>query len=230
QKALRLQREGLRIADRLESAANDDPETLAEVDILREGLHDQNIFHAANMSRDDGTLFEGLGVLSSSNSHLDPFYIADKSRRARKRIAPLLTQIQPGRGECWRLVTLTIPTLVGVDLGTVIKVVQAAWSLLRKRKWWIARVRAGVKSVEFTLGDETKLREERRDWNSEKDGYHVHLHLLLLSSWIDGSRLGKEGTDCLRRAGARENVPMEVGTSHGRAVVDVRLVHTRGKR
>src|SRR5436190_5347123 len=86
ERTLYRQKQGLAIADRLESVANGDPAILTEVDILRESLRDTNIFLAADLNRDNGELYDGFGVLSNSGSRLDPFYRMAEKRRTRKRI------------------------------------------------------------------------------------------------------------------------------------------------
>jgi hypothetical protein len=87
--------------------------------------------------------------------------------------------------------------------------------LLRKRKWWIGKIRAGVKGLEFTL--------------SEGGGYHVHLHLLALSGWVSWLELGEEWTVCIKKALLEAGLSDYIPTSHGRAVVDVRLVTSTNK-
>jgi hypothetical protein len=135
--------------------------------------------------------------------------------------------VQPRYGSHWRLVTLTAPTLPGLSLLQIREVFNTAWSLLRKRDWWRKLVHAGVKGEEFTLGDARLLEREGREWSLEQDGFNFHLHALIYSGWIVWSRLGEEWTDCLRTAAARLNVSLTFNTSHGRAVVDVRLVVNR---
>jgi hypothetical protein len=227
QRAVYRRQQGLRIVDRLESAANGDAEILAEVDLIREALRPENIFCANKLTGKDGGFFAGKGSLCQSYSRLDPFYRAEEARRTRKRLSKDVAQIRPAKGQFWRLVTLTVPTVANVELATAIKLVCRAWTLFRKRKWWIDRVRAGVKSIEFTLGDERRRKKERRGWKAITDGYHVHLHLLVLSGWIEWARLGREWTECLRLAAQEESIDLEIKTVHGRAIVDVRLVTNR---
>jgi hypothetical protein len=135
--------------------------------------------------------------------------------------------VQSQANNHWRLVTLTAPTLPGKSLLEVREIFNRAWSLLRKRDWWRKIVRAGVKGEEFTLGDARRLEREGREWSLEQDGFHFHIHALIYSGWIEWSRLGEEWTDCLRTAAEKLNVPLTFNTSHGRAVVDVRLVVNR---
>jgi len=225
--ALYRQRKAAELAKRLESHADGDPSVLAEADILRESALDRNIYCASNLNRQDGTFFEGKGALWLSGSRLDPFYRAVERTRTRKRVLQALSQVRAKHGELWRFVTLTVPTPIGVDCKTVIELLQLSWVLFRKRKWWIALVLAGIKSVEFTLGDEKRLRSEGREWDHTRDGYHVHLHLLVLSKWIDWSALGEEWTECLKEAARRNGIQLQIRTSHGRAVVHVLLVTDR---
>jgi hypothetical protein len=135
--------------------------------------------------------------------------------------------VRPVGSERWRLITLTMPTLAGRGLSATLEVFGAAWKLLRKRAWWRALVRAGVKGEEFTLGDAKRLRRERREWDAGRDGYHVHAHVLVVSVWIDWERLGEEWTACLEQAARRAGMALQIGTLHGRAIVDVREVVSR---
>lgn len=229
EKAIALYRQGLarKMAEQLESLANGDPDAIAEADILRESARSQNIYCASNLNREDGTFFDGKGALWLSGSRLDPFYRAVERTRTRKRVLRALSQVRSKNGELWRFVTLTLPTPVGVDCKTVVELLQLAWGLFRKRQWWIALKSAGIKSVEFTLGDENRLRKEGREWDHTKDGYHVHLHLLVLSKWIEWQALGEEWTECLEEAVRAKGIPLQITTSHGRAVVDIRLITER---
>jgi hypothetical protein len=220
-KAFQYQKEGWAVPDRLESVADDDPAILTEVDILHESLRDENIFFATNLTGPNGDLFHGFGALVSSGSHLDPFYRSAAKRRARKRIRRALEGVgTPRKGERWWLLTLTLPKIVGVDCGNIIKLVQRAWALLRKRRWWLRLVRAGIKAVDFALSNEKTLAAESRDWDPQEDGYHVHLHLVVLSELIPWQALGDEWTTCLEHAGLIK----PINTLHGRVVVDVRPV------
>jgi hypothetical protein len=120
--------------------------------------------------------------------------------------------------------------MVGLSLLEVRDVFNRAWSLMRKREWWSSRVRAGVKGEEFTLGDARRLEREGRAWSVERDGYHFHLHVLICSRWVEWAALGNEWTRCLMKATAEKGIALEFGTTHGRAVVDVRLVVNRKAR
>ncbi|MGH9961279.1 MAG: hypothetical protein ACREBC_29830, partial [Pyrinomonadaceae bacterium] len=138
EKAIAMYRQKLakELADRLEFQASGDAEVLAEADIIRESALSQNIYCASNLNREDGTFFDGKGALWLSGSRLDPFYRAVERTRTRKRVLRALNQVRPKNGQLWRFVTLTVPTPVGVDCKTVVELLQLAWVLFRKRKWW----------------------------------------------------------------------------------------------
>jgi hypothetical protein len=224
-------RSGAEIAARLEAAAGGDVKIIVEADLIRAAAGVSNVWHGSDLMNRDGELYDGAGVLFSSGCRLDPSYMKAVRSRARVRVREAMLSVSPHGSERWRLVTLTMPTLHGSSLHRTLEVFNAAWSIMRKRLWWRSNVRAGIKGEEFTLGDLKRIRREGREWDSEQDGYHVHAHVLVLSGWLKWQELGEEWTCCLERAAKRAEVPLTLNTSHGRAVVDVRLVvpRTKGK-
>jgi hypothetical protein len=102
-----------------------------------------------------------------------------------------------------------MPTIAEASLLETIQIVHRAWSLMRKRKFWKANVRAGIKGVEFTV---------------TPNGYHTHIHILCISKWIEYAGLRSEWSHCLRSAWRASGREIVFKTSHGEAVVDVRLV------
>lgn len=190
----------------------------------------ENLWTATDLHAQHGELYEGHGALWSCNGRLCPSCLAARRRRMRRRVRDGVARVRPQAGEHWRLVTLTAPPMVGLSLLEVRDVFNRAWSLMRKREWWSSRVRAGVKGEEFTLGDARRLEREGRAWSVERDGYHFHLHVLICSRWVEWAALGNEWTRCLMKATAEKGIALEFGTTHGRAVVDVRLVVNRKAR
>jgi hypothetical protein len=124
-----------------------------------------------------------------------------------------LKAIESNPDERWRFLTLTAPKIPDASLLTVLRVFQRAWSLLRKRELWAA-VGAGVKGVEFT-------------YNPETQGYHVHIHALVLSEWIPWQRLREDWTACLQTAWAESGLTVTINTESGKAFVDIRLVRPK---
>jgi hypothetical protein len=210
----------LTISERLRASAvaQGDAEALAVSDLLGASARPENIFHAQDLHNSDGVLFDGYGSLTSPSSRLDPSYMSSSSRRARVRAREALARVKPQSGEHLRLLTITMPTLKSVSFAKALEVFDCAMVLLRKRKWFKETIRGAVQGIEFTLGEGA-------------EGYHVHAHTLAWSRWVKWDEFGEQVTDCLLRAAAQLGVQMNINTSHGRAVVDVRLVtdKRRGK-
>ncbi len=203
------------VAERLEAAASESPAALGCVARLCMCASSDNVWIARDLNNDEGEKFDGAGSLWKCNEVLCPSCLKDRRRRLRKRIRVAVAHVKASRSENWRLLTLTAPVQSGVGVVEIVGVFNRAFSLLRKRKWWIGKIRAGVKGLEFTL--------------SEGGGYHVHLHLLALSGWVSWLELGEEWTVCIKKALLEAGLSDEIPTSHGRAVVDVRLVTSTNK-
>ena len=58
---------------------------------------------------------------------------------------------------------------------------------------------------------------------------HVHAHMVTWSKWIVWAELGEQWTACVMKAAQPYVDAPRVGTAHGRAVVDVRLVTSKGR-
>jgi hypothetical protein len=223
-------RRGAQIAVRIEGAIVTGAASAQRVvDCLRECARPENAFHAEDMHNDAGELFKGLGTLWTCNERLCPACLSDRSRRARGRVRAALGRVAPIGDERWRFVTLTMPTMAARDvpLLAALYVVARAWRLFSKRDWWSGLVRAGVKGVEFTLGNPKRLEREGREWSPEVDGYHVHIHLLVLSGWVEWSKLREEWSECLRASWSEQGIEQSINTKDGLAVCDVRLIVNR---
>ncbi len=95
-------------------------------------------------------------------------------RRAQKRLVDARNAFWLNRnretGKCERFVTLTAPTLQGISLSDSEKIFNHAFKLLSDRVFWVKRVDAGAKHLEFTV-------------NSL--GYHTHIHLLIYGRYME---------------------------------------------
>jgi hypothetical protein len=204
---------------RLEASAiaEEDAEALATADMISESARPQNIWYGEDLHNADGELFEGYGSLNFASSRLDPFYTANSSRRARRRVKDSLARVRPQSGERLRMVTLTMPT-IEAGFQKTMAVFDDARALLRKRQWFKDTFRGGVFGEEFTIGE-------------AGDHYHVHCHVVAWSKWVVWLKLGVEWSACLQASAVKNKVEMVFTTEHGRAVVDVRLVTSkrRGK-
>lgn len=173
-----------------------------------------NLWTATDLlNEQDGELYEGLGNLSHCRSRLCSGCLAAERRRSRRRVREVLNGIEPASDhERWRFLTLTAPKLEGASLMQVLSIMQKAWSLLRKRKFWSVAVRAGVKGVEFT---------------TDGKGYHVHIHCLVLSQWIHHEELRAAWTECLQVVWAEQGLDVAINTGSGKAIIDIRLVRPK---
>lgn len=206
------------IARELEGAAasSNDAAALAASDLLSESARPENIFTAEDLSGSDGQLFDGHGSLTSAHTKLDPAYTAQASRRAQKRMVEHLNKCKPQAGERLQLLTLTMPkTSAGFELA--MSLLRDALVLLKKRQWFKRNVRGAVIGKEFTLG------EKGEHW-------HAHAHILCWAKWIGWRELGEQWTDCLESAARRLGAEAIFAptTSHGRAVVDVKPITSKG--
>ncbi len=186
----------------------------------------ENVWHGSDLHTSEGDLFEGCGVLWACNERLCPSCLANRARVARSVVRKAIKRPRPLVGQRWRFVTLTMPTRPASQssLLTTLQVVTRAWRLFSKREWWRDIVAGGIKGVEFTLGNDRKLQEENREWSPETDGYHVHMHLLVLSRWVEWKRLREEWSTCLKTAWREFGIDDGINTRDGLAVCDVRLV------
>jgi hypothetical protein len=153
-----------------------------------------NIWTANDMHNSDGECFEGVGHLWSCSLPMCANCQALKSGRHRRRIRSTLATIKPRVGLSWQFVTLTSPSVRASAL-VAIEVYQKAWALLRKRKLFVERVRAGYRGIEFTVNKSTGL-------------VHVHLHALLLSKFLRPSDVRAAWQDCITKAWASVGVSL----------------------
>lgn len=204
---------------------------LAVADKLLFCNRSENVWHGTDLHSKDGDLFEGCGTLWNCNERLCPSCLANRARMARSVVRAAVKRVRPMSGQRWRFVTLTMPTRPADEssLLVTLQVVTRAWRLFSKREWWRDIAIGGVKGVEFTLGNDRKLQEEGREWSPEIDGYHVHLHLLVLSKWVEWRRMRQEWSACLKTAWREFGIAEGINTRDGLAVCDVRLV-VSGKR
>jgi hypothetical protein len=86
-------------------------------------------------------------------------------------------------------------------------------------------MRGGIKGIEFTLGK--KAEDEDRAWDPRIDGFHVHIHLLVFSRWIDSHKLRHEWSDCLKIAWSENGIASGINTKDGLAVCNVKYVTNR---
>ncbi len=128
----------------------------------------------AELSDKTGDQFDAYGRKSCCGSRLCPHGLKSQQRRAQKRLVAARDAFWQQHvreiGHAERFVTLTGPTLQGVSLEDSNRIFNRAFELLTDRAFWIARVVAGAKHVEFTVNDR---------------GFHTHVHLLTYGPYIE---------------------------------------------
>lgn len=194
---------------------------------MRQCGHVENVWHGEGLSNDAGKSFEGFGVLYGCNVRLCPYCMNARRRVSRARARDGMKRVRLANGEKWFLVTLTMPTLPAhqASLFETMRVVYEAWGAFTKRGTWESLARASIKGVEFTLGQRHK--DEGRDWTPERDGYHVHIHLLAVARWIDVVTLRREWSRCIKRTWEAHGIAQGINTKDGLAVCHARLVTNR---
>lgn len=180
--ALIRRKQGLELSARVKKIAP--AESLAAAKALRIGkcAESRNIFVADNLQNKDGKFFKGTGNRFACGDRFCTncsVKLARDSRRKGRAAVAKLDSIFDKRAKAklglrWRSVLLTQPLMKGSDPVAATARIQRAFGLLIERVFWKSRVKGGIKGVEFTV----------RVTGSETKGFHVHIHLLLLSKFI----------------------------------------------
>jgi Replication protein len=230
----KIQADTLKLAKRL--IATDNETVIFDGLNLAESVADDNLFVGFGMFNRDGETFTGRGNLCGTTSRLDRFYLQRQAKINRQTIPIYLNSVQLLKCELWRFITLTMPILRGLGFALTNKIMDDAFKFLRDDKFWREKVRAGVKSKEFTLGE--VWINENREWTPD-DGYHVHLHLIVASTWIENRKINKKTGEAyyrdlaeawrkaLLKSAKKNNVTMEFQTEDDLPIVDVRLIKNR---
>jgi hypothetical protein len=181
-----------------------------------------NHFVAENLLSSAGETFTGYGSFTVASSSLDAAYLKAKSKKSRKAITFALelckTHLAANKiGAYKHFLTFTQPTLIGVGLEKTFAVADYAWSLFRKRKYFIESIFGAVIAEEFTLGE--RYKKENRAWAFDKDGFHAHRHLIAFGKWLDVEQLKIDWTECLELSAAKFGYSLNFKTSNGLGVV-----------
>jgi hypothetical protein len=181
-----------------------------------------NHFVAENLLSSAGETFTGYGSFTVASSSLDAAYLKAKSKKSRKAITFALelckTHLAANKiGAYKHFLTFTQPTLIGVGLEKTFAVADYAWSLFRKRKYFIESIFGAVIAEEFTLGE--RYKKENRAWAFDKDGFHAHRHLIAFGKWLDVGQLKIDWTECLELSAAKFGYSLNFKTSNGLGVV-----------
>lgn len=236
-KAHQLREYGMNTAAQLRtSTANLTPDERKEILALSERLKfcnaPKNTWLGTELhSEETGELYEGFGRYWHCSSKLCSYCLRMNAKRNRSTLRAAIADQRPrpdlsddelkakfphlvgkrglGTGEHYRFITLTIPN-PGIDIAATREIVRYAWSLLRKRSWFVRSVVGGAKAEEFTVTPK---------------GFHYHLHLLTRSKNIRGNDLRYEWTTAVRKAFADNHLPFEVDTKDGMLFANIKIVH-----
>jgi hypothetical protein len=174
--------QGQEIAARLKVVAPEDSIAAAKAYRIAKCAESRNIFIADNLQNKDGKIYKGTGNRFACNERLCTSCNAKKSKESRgkgRRAVTKLDRIFDKKakqilGLRWRSLLLTQPLMKGSDPIAATERIQRAFGLLIDRVFWKTRVKGGIKGIEFTV----------RTTGNETNGFHVHIHLLLLSKFI----------------------------------------------
>jgi hypothetical protein len=242
-------------AGRFVGLCSDEAAALGAASLMQQCGDCQNVWHAEDINNEFGELYEGAGTLYACNVRLCPSCMNARRRISRQRAREGMESVRLGKGERWFFVTLTAPTLPArqASLLETMGAIYDAWGAftkhgafdekLDKAVDWNSISESSIKGVEFTLGDQRcelhrKVRKDKnlkecqqcpncREWDAERDGYHVHIHLLAVAKWIDAGKLRRAWSKCLRRAWERRGINAGINTRDGLAVCHIRLVTDR---
>ncbi len=216
---------GLAIAEKLSAAAQaaGDGFALTVADRLFRCASKENIFLGDGMVYENRP-FLGHGVLCACGIRICPYCMARRRGKSRKRAFGIYRELKLFVGEKWRLITLTFPSLPGVELHKALKILAAAWNYFRKRDIYTENFGAGFKGIEFKLGNLHRCKEEGRAWNFELDGFHPHIHLLGATRWIDKDDLRLAWTDCVLKAWEDYGIERSIDTAGGLCFTNIKLV------
>jgi len=157
-------------------------------------------------NRQTGELYAGNGNLWGCGSKLCPSCVAKSSNRSRKELNLALKNHKILTGENYQFITLTMPN-PGLPLMETRSLLDRAWSLFRKREYFVKKVRGSSKSEEFTITD---------------NGYHYHFHILGITRFLSFDKFRQEWTECVKTAFREANLPCEFNTSDGLAMVKIK--------
>jgi hypothetical protein len=228
-------RRGVQIASRIDDAASIEyARAQAVADKLRECANIKNVWHAEDVQSRDGELYEATGTLDACNERLCPSCIAKRSSKSRMKAREAIQRAGRRKGEVAYMVTLTIPTMTGASCSLLksLLILLRTWRLFTKKDFYAysKKMRAGIKGVEFTLGDKERLEREWRQWMADVDGWHPHIHFVCLSSWIKASELREVWTDCYKVACREFQVRPQINTRDGLLNCHLRYATTNTKK
>ena len=224
-----VQRDTEKLANKL--LASDNATAILDGLLLAESVSNDNLFVGFEMKNAEGETFIGRGNLVDISSRLSRFYLQRTAKQNRKQIAKNLSGLKPRKGEQWRFITPTMPQLRGCSFAQTAKVYDDALVNLRNNKKFWKKIRAGVRSREFTNGNKIERQKTKREWTLD-DGYHYHTHWIVLSTWLENRKghyreFAELWKVALEKSAKANGVVLEFDTEDGLPIIDIRLIVDR---
>ncbi len=192
---------------------------LAVADKLRHCSRCRNVWHATDLHNRFGESYDAAGTLDACNERFCPSCIAKRSGKSRAKAREGIQRAGRKKNEVAYMITLTTPTMTASSCSLLksLLILLETWRRFTKKDLFTDpdKMRAGVKGVEFTLGDSKRLEREGREWLADVDGWHPHIHFVCLSSWIKASELRAVWTGCYKSACRKFGVTPEIRTKDG---------------
>lgn len=160
-----------------------------------------------------GEVFTATGQYWECGSKLCSNCIRRQMRRTRKKLLIAIELQKLNAGERYYFVTLTIPN-PNRSLIITREIVNDAWRSFSRRKTFADLIRGGVKAEEFTL---------------TKNGYHYHLHLIILSSFLRYNEIRRLWTESLDAAFTKHGIRYNIKTSDGLAIINIQRIKVNDK-
>jgi hypothetical protein len=144
----------------------------------------ENVWTSERLLDAEGREFGAFGVKSSCGSLLCPFCIKTQQRRCEKRLVAArdkfwLKNKKPEVGKYERFITLTAPTLQGIDEDTSERIYNQAYELLSDCPFYSKRMDAGAKHIEFTI---------------TPHGFNTHIHLLIYGAFVEVNKAQEQAS------------------------------------
>lgn len=175
---------------------------------LRKCNDRSNVWLAKDLHNRSFECFDGTGRFWMCNLKLCPYCIAQSSRRSRRIIREALNANPSPPNPTPRFATLTIenPKLPILETRAI---VNHAWSMFRKRKWFKENIQGGTKNEEFTV---------------TRNGYHWHIHGLWQSRYIDYQDCRWNWTQCVRSAFEAKGLPFAANTKDEMLILKIKRI------
>lgn len=145
-------------------------------------------------NKETGDLYPANGVLWACGSRLCASCAKKAVNRNKGKLRLAVENQKLLAGESYKFITLTIPN-PNLSLLQTRAILNEAWVLFRKRKYFKENIRGVAKGEEFTV---------------TTNGYHYHYHLLCITKFLSFEHFRAEWTECVSIAFNKFNVPFAV--------------------